>query len=438
MISATARSSETMPEDGIIDAPASVEQGLTVFMMLGIVGGGRAAGEQRLNLRWMEIRARFVDREIAGHRGQIIRGTSEGLIAAFGRAVDAVRCAIELQRDIPAGNAATPDLAPVELCIGLGAGKGLTAEGEIPAESKDVTMAMLGLAGPGGIVVSAPVKDDLGTADGIGAETLGPVRVDNSARQVEAFRINYRAIGDQVPISRRAPARQMSLAVLPFHSNAADKRDDYFTEGIVEHIVSALGGVSDLFVVSRTSTGPAQGEEADLRLNRLLQLKDNFKKGQMVVVIFHDHGTRYLGKMFNPDWMRMMGYENLPGPTARDLVKNKKVTDLVGVEVTDTVERAVQRMSENDFSQIPITQERRIVGSLSESHAYSRIVDDPKIRKEPVKTIMQKAFRFVDIETPVELLAPMITPANPAVLVRDFKTEKTFIITRSDIIRVLM
>jgi cystathionine beta-synthase len=94
-------------------------------------------------------------------------------------------------------------------------------------------------------------------------------------------------------------------------------------------------------------------------------------------------------------------------------------------------------MSENDFSQIPITQERRIVGSLSESHAYSRIVDDPKIRKEPVKSIMQKAFRFVDIETPVELLAPMITPANPAVLVRDFKADKTYILTGYDVLRAI-
>ena len=98
----------------------------------------------------------------------------------------------------------------------------------------------------------------------------------------------------------------------------------------------------------------------------LLQLKDNFKTGELVVVIFHDHGTRYLGKMFNPEWMRMMGYQNLGGPTARDLVKNKNVTDLVGVVVTDSVEQAVLRMRENDFSQIPITQESRIVGSLSE------------------------------------------------------------------------
>ena len=179
------------------------------------------------------------------------------------------------------------------------------------------------------------------------------------------------------------------------------------------------------------------GNSAGSAIAGLLQLKDNFQHGETVVVIFHDHGSRYLGKMFNPDWMRMMGYENLSGPTGRDLVKNKKVTDVVGVEVTATVEEAIMSMSANDFSQIPITQQRRIVGSLSEGYAYSCIVKDPKIRNEPVKAIMQQAFRFVDIDTPVQLLASMITPDSPAVLVRDFKADKTYILTGYDVLKAI-
>jgi cystathionine beta-synthase len=166
----------------------------------------------------------------------------------------------------------------------------------------------------------------------------------------------------------------------------------------------------------------------------LLQLKDRFREGELVVVIFHDHGTRYLGKMFNPAWMRMMGYETVAGATARDLVKNKKVTDVVGVEETDTVAQAVLRMRQNDFSQIPVLRKERIVGSLSESHAYACIVDNPKVRNEPVRAIMQNAFRYVDIETPVALLGPMITPESPAVLVRDFPANQTYIITGYDVL----
>ena len=166
-------------------------------------------------------------------------------------------------------------------------------------------------------------------------------------------------------------------------------------------------------------------------------MKDNFKAGETVVVIFHDHGTRYLAKMFNPDWMRTMGYETLEGPTARDLVKNKSVSALVGVEVTDTVDEAIRRMSENNFSQITVTQEQRIVGSLSEGHAYARMVQKPSIRMEPVAKIMQKAFRFIDIDTPVPLLAGMITPENPALLVRDFPADKTYILTGSDVLAAI-
>jgi len=179
------------------------------------------------------------------------------------------------------------------------------------------------------------------------------------------------------------------------------------------------------------------GNSAGSAIAGLLQLKSNFKAGETVVVIFHDHGTRYVGKMFNPEWMRTMGYENLPGRTARDLVKYKKVTDIVGVEVTDSVDQAILRMSENNFSQIPVTQEQRVVGSLSETHAYACVVKDPKTRKAPVKSIMQQAFRFIDIETPVQLLASMITPEHPAVLVRDFKAGKTYILTGSDVLTAI-
>ena len=179
------------------------------------------------------------------------------------------------------------------------------------------------------------------------------------------------------------------------------------------------------------------GNSAGSAIAGLVQLKEKFRDGETVVVIFHDHGTRYLGKMFNPDWMRRMGYENVQGPTARSLVKNKKVADIVGVDVTATVQQAMQRMIENDFSQIPVTQESRIVGSLSESRVYASLVANRAVRNDPVATIMQKAFPYVDIETPLALLAPMITPENPAVLVRDFPANKTYVLTGYDVLQAL-
>jgi cystathionine beta-synthase len=179
------------------------------------------------------------------------------------------------------------------------------------------------------------------------------------------------------------------------------------------------------------------GNSAGSAMAGLVQLKDNFRNDDVVVVIFHDHGSRYLGKMYNDDWMREKGFLEKSGMTARDLVASGVSGELLAIEGTERIEMAVRLMSDHDFSQISITRDKRLVGSLNESHLYSELIADPAIKSQPVEAIMQPAFPFVDISTPVELLSTMITPANPAVLVRDFKTDKTFIITRSDVIRVL-
>ncbi len=168
-----------------------------------------------------------------------------------------------------------------------------------------------------------------------------------------------------------------------------------------------------------------------------LQLKDHFDEDDVVVVIFHDHGSRYLGKMFNDDWMREKGFLEKGGMTARDLVASGLSGELFAVEEQESVAHVVRVMAEHDFSQISITRDKRLVGSLNETRLYAELVRNPEVKKQPVESIMQPAFPFVDISTPVDLLSTMITPENPAVLVRDFKTDKTFIITRSDVIRVL-
>jgi len=180
------------------------------------------------------------------------------------------------------------------------------------------------------------------------------------------------------------------------------------------------------------------GNSAGSAMAGLLQLKDHFRDGDVIVVIFHDHGSRYLGKMFNDDWMREKGFFEKSGMTARDLVASGVSGELLSIESRQPVEAAVRLMGEHDFSQISITQDGRLVGSLNETHLYSELVKNTAIKAEAVESIMQPAFPFVDVSTPVDLLATMITPQMPAVLVRDFKTDKTFIITRSDIIRVIV
>jgi cystathionine beta-synthase len=179
------------------------------------------------------------------------------------------------------------------------------------------------------------------------------------------------------------------------------------------------------------------GNSAGSAMAGVLQLRDRFTADDVVVVIFHDHGTRYLGKMFNDDWMREKGFLEKSGMTARDLVALGLSGELCSIECNEPVEHALTLMSEHDFSQISITHEHRLVGSLNETQLYAELLRNPMIKREPVESIMLPAFPFVDVSTPIELMASMITAQNPAVLVRDFKTDKTFIITRSDVIRVL-
>ena len=226
----------------------------------------------------------------------------------------------------------------------------------------------------------------------------------------------------------------------------------YITEGIGEDVLPANVdfGIIDHFekvtdkdaaVMTRRITreeGIFAGNSAGSAMAGLLQLKDHFTREDVVVVIFHDHGTRYLAKMYSDEWMRARGFLEVIGMTARDLVALGVSGELYAVEAARPVEEAIRVMSDHDFSQISVTRDGRVVGSLNESHLYNEFVRNPEIKRRPVESIMQPAFSFADISTPVELLSTMITPENPAVLVRDFKTEKTFIITRSDIIRVLM
>jgi cystathionine beta-synthase len=225
----------------------------------------------------------------------------------------------------------------------------------------------------------------------------------------------------------------------------------YITEGIGEDflpknvdfsVIDHFEKVTDKDAAAMTrriarEEGIFAGNSAGSAVAGLLQLKDHFHEHDLVVVIFHDHGSRYLGKMFNDDWMREKGFLEKSGMTARDLVAMRVSGELWSIESNEPVEHAVRVMSEHDFSQISIMRNGRVVGSLNESHLYAELVRNADVKREPVESVMQPAFPFVDISTPVDLLATMITPLNPAVLVRDFKTDKTFIITRSDVIRVL-
>ena len=218
--------------------------------------------------------------------------------------------------------------------------------------------------------------------------------------------------------------------------------EDFLPENVDFTIIDRFEKVTDkdAAIMTREITkqeGIFAGNSAGSAMAGLMQLKNELKETDVVVVIFHDHGTRYLGKMFNEEWMREKGFFDKKGLVAKDLVNEHTNAKLITVDANDTVESAVKLMSKMDISQIPVTNDKRIVGSLNESLLFAKVIANPDIKNHKIETIMQPAFPFVDISAPLESLSGMITDNNPAVLVRDFKLDKTYIITRYDIINAL-
>ncbi len=179
------------------------------------------------------------------------------------------------------------------------------------------------------------------------------------------------------------------------------------------------------------------GYSAGTAIAGLIQLKDQLKKDDVVVVIFHDHGTRYLGKIFNDEWMRKMGYFDKKGFTAADIVSSRKNVELLTIDKKDTISKAMKMITENNFSQIPVTSDNRIVGSIYEKLVFDKILSNPDSKNESIESIMKEALPFVDISTSIDTLAKMVSGDNEAVLVKDFKQDKNYIITRFDIADIM-
>ena len=177
------------------------------------------------------------------------------------------------------------------------------------------------------------------------------------------------------------------------------------------------------------------GNSAGSAIAGLMQLKNNFKEGEIVVVIFHDHGSRYLAKIFNDDWMREKGYIDVKGMTAKDLAVAKENKELITIDIDAPVSDALKLLIENDISQMPVTSHERIVGCITENNIYENIVKDPEIKTKPVSTIMQEALPFVDATAPIDSISKMLNGHTSAVMVKDFKENKNYIITKHDVMK---
>lgn len=178
------------------------------------------------------------------------------------------------------------------------------------------------------------------------------------------------------------------------------------------------------------------GNSAGSALAGLLQLKDSLKESDVVVIIFHDHGSRYMGKMYNEDWLRERGFLADEKLNARSILSKRGRQEMVSIDCEQTVLQAINTIKSLNISQIPVTQKGMIVGKLTESDILNSVLENPALRSGLVKDIMTASFPFVDLNTSVDKISSIINKDNMAVLVED-ENGNIEIITQYDIINAI-
>jgi len=224
----------------------------------------------------------------------------------------------------------------------------------------------------------------------------------------------------------------------------------YITEGIGEDILpknvdfSLIDGFTkvtdkDAAVYTRKialEEGIFVGNSAGAAVKGLLQLKEHFKPEDVVVVLFHDSGSRYVGKMFNDDWMRERGFLEEDVTKAEDVIKDHIDKPLIVVRTEELVSHAIDRMRKYNISQIPVVDINGFVGSVDETDLFRSYMVDKNVIDKPIKEVMGKPFPVVKLSTSIEEVSKFFTKDNDAVLV-ELGNGNHQIITKSDIIKAM-
>ena len=177
------------------------------------------------------------------------------------------------------------------------------------------------------------------------------------------------------------------------------------------------------------------GYSAGSCIQGLMQLKDKLKKDDLVVCIFHDHGSRYVGKIYNDQWMIERGY--LDVKTFKDIISSRgSAKKLITAQTTDTIADTVELMKKYDIEHIPVMNGNGPIGAISESGLFKKIFTNPDIKNATVQELLEPPFPVVDFETPVEKLSTLINKENGAVLAKD-DTGNYHIVTKYDVIQAM-
>jgi len=216
--------------------------------------------------RLKALRAEVIDPRIASHKGRLVKTTGDGLLVEFASVVDALRCAAEIQAAMAESNAGVPTDRRIEFRIGINVGDIVVEDGDIFGDGVNVAARLEGLAEPGGICVSARVQEDVAGKLDLAFEDIGEQQLKNIARPVRAYRVITSA-RPAMPQASAGPALpdKPSIVVLPFANMSGDPEQEYFADGMVEEIITALSRIRWLFVIARNSSFTYKGQAVDVK-----------------------------------------------------------------------------------------------------------------------------------------------------------------------------
>src|SRR5438309_2073302 len=244
---------------------------LAAILAADVAGYSRLMGadEEGTLERLKALRRELLDPKIAEHRGRIVKTTGDGMLVEFASVVDAVRCAVEVQQAMPERNTGVRADSGIELRIGINLGDVIVGGDDLYGDGVNIAARIEALADAGGVFVSNTVHDQVRDRLPFVFEDLGEQQVKNIARPVRVYRVRDAGAAAKSPSAPVQPALPLpdkpSIAVLPFANMSGDPEQEYFADGMVEEIITALSRIRWLFVIARNSTFTYKGRAVDVK-----------------------------------------------------------------------------------------------------------------------------------------------------------------------------
>src|ERR1039458_5147290 len=245
-------------------AEARVERRLAAILAADVAGYSRLMGvdEEGTLAALKACRREFIDPKIAEHRGRIVKTTGDGALVEFASAVDAARCAIEIQRVMAKRNATIPEARRIEFRIGINVGDIISDEGDIYGDGVNIAARVESLASPGAICLSEDAYKQIKGKVELDVSDMGEQQLKNIAQPVRVYSVRLDgALERPVLVLPDKP----SIAVLAFQNMSGDPEQEYFVDGMAEDIITALSRMSWLFVIARNSSFTYKGKAVDVK-----------------------------------------------------------------------------------------------------------------------------------------------------------------------------